>query len=96
MVYLIIKRVREKTITNKENIMKLTLKNDFHNTEITINAKNEKLSPEQVKKAQKHLCGMSDCCCSGDVGYRRQQDGFNGIEVEYDRMQNIIGAWVHQ
>lgn len=76
--------------------MIITLTNDFHNTEITLNCKNGKLSAGQVKKAQKALCGMSDCCCSGDIGYRgKQQDGIDGIEAEIDRNGNIIGAWVH-
>ena len=75
--------------------MKLTLSNDFHNTEITLNCKDDKLSAGQVKRANRELCGMSDCCCSGDIGYRGPQDGFDGIEAIYDRMGKITGAIVH-
>ena len=76
--------------------MKITLSNDFHNTEISLNVKNGQLSAGQVKRAQKVLCGLSDCRCSGDIGYRgRQQDGIDGIEAKHDRHGNIIGAFVH-
>ena len=76
--------------------MKITLANDFHNTEITLICKDGKLSAGQVKRASRTLCGVSGCCCSGDVGYRGpQQDGIDGIEVMHDRNGNVAGAWVN-
>jgi hypothetical protein len=55
----------------------LTLHNDFHNTRVDLLAKvheengnqvmewTYRLSPAQVAKANKALCGMRDCTCGG-------------------------------
>ena len=56
---------------------KITLYNDFHNTEVTllIPATGPRyLSPQQIRRARKTLCGHRDCCCSGDLGTRGPQD----------------------
>ena len=59
---------------------KITVQNDFHDTEYTFHVSNEnvnefkefgrevvevKLSSGQMKAADKALCGMSDCKCGG-------------------------------
>ena len=48
-------------------IQKITLKNDFHNTEINLRAKVTStgfyLSKRQIDKANQTLCGMTDCMC---------------------------------
>ena len=61
--------------------MKITLKNDFHNTEITLIAKNGMLSTGQVKKSKKTLCGIAGCTCGDELGTRGNQDLPEGMEV---------------
>ena len=74
---------------------KITLRNDFHNTEINLVPHDGKLSPSQVARARRTLCGIENCCCSGDLGTRGPQDGFE-LEPIYDtRLGEIIGAIVH-
>lgn len=54
--------------------MKVVLSNDFHNTTVTLLvSEGWSLSPRQRKRAQKALCGMSDCLCSGSLGARGPQ-----------------------
>lgn len=55
--------------------MKITLTNDFHNSEsiITIQ-KDGMVSQSQVKKVHKELCGIKDCTCSGQSGQRGRQE----------------------
>jgi len=80
---------------------KITLTNDFHNIEVTLRIEElegaaiGKLSANQVKKARRELCGMSDCTCSGDTGCRGNQQ----YEVEPifdDRTNAITGALVYE
>lgn len=52
--------------------MLVTLKNDFHGTAATVLP--GKLSPAQVKRIWKELCGMQDCTCSGGLGTRGPQE----------------------
>ena len=59
---------------------KVTLKNDFHNTEVNVIPKNGWLSRAQVLRVEQTLCGVSDCCCGvvrglQDVYVEEQQDG---------------------
>ena len=70
--------------------MKITLYNDFHNTSIALYAKGNKLTIGQVKKAQKELCGIAGCCCSGEFGVRGQQDW----HIELDYSQGILAGAV--
>jgi len=57
---------------------KITLKNNFHNSEIILNAKEKFeglfISEGQMKKAKKTLCGIRGCECSNDFGVRGKQD----------------------
>ncbi len=85
----------------------LVLKNDFHNSEVTLRVNHAgeievddviKLSAGQVKKAQNTLCGIDGCLCSGELGTRAgwHQLGDQEVKlsenVEYDRNGKIIGA----
>ena len=63
----------------------MKLLNDFHNTEITLRVKGDQLSSGQIKRAQKELCGISGCTCSGPTGARGVQDGFRIIGDEIVR-----------
>jgi len=77
--------------------MRITLYNDYHNTFVSLNVNGQKLSLYQVKKAWKELCGIKNCGCSGDVGYRGpQEDGVQGIEpIRNSLTGEIEGAWIH-
>ena len=71
--------------------MRITLRNDFHNSSININC--EVLShihnvatayPSlgQIKRAKRELCGIAGCTCSGDAGTRGPQALDNGKRLE--------------
>ena len=71
---------------------KLTLKNDFHNTEANfrVEANNEiklddviTLSKNQVNKAKRLLC-WKDCACSGELGTRADWHVLDGEEVKFE------------
>lgn len=51
------------------------VRNDFHNTAYTLNAKvGDRLSNRQISACRKALCGMSDCrCAEGPLGNRKPQ-----------------------
>ncbi len=49
---------------------KITLKNDFHNTEVNVVPQSGELSPRQVKRAWNTLCGIDGCTCGNDLGMR--------------------------
>jgi hypothetical protein len=54
--------------------MTITLKNDFHNTQIGLKSRHgHRLSPSQVAKARKVLCGIDGCTCGGHCGERGPQ-----------------------
>jgi hypothetical protein len=58
----------------------ITLKNDFHNTEVRVNPKNNELSASQVKHARKVLCGIEGCTCGNEAGMR----GHDNPAIEFD------------
>lgn len=58
----------------------ITLKNDFHNTEVRLNPKGGTLSASQIRRSEKVLCGIDGCTCGDAGGMRGQQD----YEVEFD------------
>jgi len=70
--------------------MKITLTNDYHNTEITLASKGDYLSAGQVVKARRTLCGVSGCTCGDDLGRRGQQD--NEIEPLIDNQTGKING----
>lgn len=74
--------------------MKITLKNDFHNTKVTLISKDGMLSEGQMKRAKRELC-CKGCMCSGEFGYRGPQE-IDGIEPIYDsRVGRVTGGLVH-
>lgn len=80
---------------------KLTLKNDFHNSEVTLNIDLEKikvgetfkLSPSQLKRSFRELCGMKDCCCGGVAGQRAKWHEIDGVEVQLEIMEDERGYY---
>ena len=77
----------------------LTLKNDFHNSEVTLRVKHIgeiaegdiiEISAGQVKKAQNALCGIDECTCSGSLGIRADWHMLDDTEVKisYSTYQN--------
>lgn len=50
--------------------MLVTLKNDFHNTEVTVRVlrRSTHLTKYQMRRVNNALCGMADCCCGGIRG----------------------------
>lgn len=56
----------------------ITLTNDFHHTSVRLvvdvdNCGHELLSPSQVKRARRTLCGVAGCTCGDVAGCRPQQ-----------------------
>ena len=59
--------------------MSTTLRNDFHNSEVTIRAeRGQELTLSQVLRARRALCGITGCTCGGNLGERGPQ----AVEVE--------------
>jgi len=66
--------------------MKVTLHNDFHDTEETIHiAEGDILSRARVRRIHDSLCGSDTCCCSGAIGMRGHQEGLSaaGLIIEH-------------
>jgi len=67
--------------------MIITLKNNFHGTEVRLLPRNGRLSPAQMRKAHRVLCGLSECKCGGIRGpqeYDVEGDGEGGAIVEWN------------
>lgn len=71
--------------------MTITLKNDFHNTEVLLRAEvlshihhtaTAYLTTGQIKRAKRELCGIAGCTCSGEAGTRGPQMLDNGKRLE--------------
>jgi hypothetical protein len=43
--------------------MKVTFFHGSHNTDVTVYAKDGELTPRQIVKVERELCGMADCSC---------------------------------
>ena len=74
----------------------VTLRNDFHNTSVTIRCDTLshihhtvtiRPSRSQIERARKSLCGISGCECSGCMGTRGRQT-HNGklLEIDFGRL----------
>jgi hypothetical protein len=63
---------------------KITFKNDYHSTEINLHVKGDTLTRSQMRRVNKELCGMSDCCC-GDIR------GHHDFEYEPTQAKDIDG-----
>ena len=71
--------------------MRITLKNDFHNTSVDLNCKVLHRSddtgvayptPSQLQRSRRKLCGIRDCFCSDDAGTRGRQQLPNGKRLD--------------
>jgi len=68
----------------------ITLRNDFHNTEIRLRADvGDELTSAQIKRARNALCGIEGCTCSGDAGQRGKQDGFELVPERQDTLRAV-------
>lgn len=58
--------------------MKITIYNEFHNTEAAVQVTTlpATLSPSQVRRVRRKLCGIEGCTCGGDLSERGGQDVF--------------------
>lgn len=55
--------------------MMIELRNDFHNSHVFLDVTEGKpLSYGQIKKAERRLCGVKGCTCSGELGTRGPQE----------------------
>jgi hypothetical protein len=72
--------------------MLVTLKNDFHNTEVRLSCDLLSHDPyrytiyptiSQIERAKRALCPVADCQCSGDCGTRGPQE-HNGKRLIVD------------
>ena len=70
--------------------MSITIRNDFHNTEITMHPRNGCLSARQMARAKRALCGIDRCQCSGDAGERGRQVGGWTMEPNTDGSARIV------
>ena len=67
---------------SREDATMITLTNDFHNTEYNLRANlGDELSPSQIRRSRKALCGVSGCTCGGPLGERG--DTHYGEEIGY-------------
>ena len=63
----------------------ITLKNNFHGTSVNLRPRNGRLSPAQMRRARRVLCGPSDCQCGGIRGpqeYELEPEPGGGARVE--------------
>jgi len=66
---------------------KITLENDFHASSCVVMVDERgRISESAYKRANKLLCGVSDCCCGG---INRA-----GVEVRMDGWPRIIGGYI--
>ena len=69
--------------------IKITIVNPFHNTEtfVRVGSTWTQLSQSQMRRVQKVLCGMKDCCCGGAINAYDTR----GEHVSFDIVQDIYG-----
>lgn len=74
--------------------MKITLKNDFHNSEVSIRQRkiaegrflgNYLITRSQALRSRRILCGVSDCTCGGNFGERMRGCPIIVENEDYDR-----------
>ncbi len=71
--------------------MRITIRNDYHNTETGINVYTGKVYADKARKfVKRKLCANPHCTCSDDFGRRGPQpypqvmfDGFRVAEILY-------------
>jgi hypothetical protein len=52
----------------------ITFLNDFHYTDVTINIKGDTLTPSQIKRIKRILCGIKGCTCGTIRGPQLSND----------------------
>lgn len=52
---------------------KITLTNDFHNSEVTLQLRSAFPSTSQVRRSWRVLCGIKGCTCGDIMGMRGPQ-----------------------
>lgn len=61
----------------------ITIRNDFHDTAARIRAAiGDTLTPSQVKRCRKALCGIEGCTCGGPLSERGPQHDDRGREFD--------------
>jgi len=72
--------------------IKVKLTNDFHGTECFVLASADgELSHSQIKRAQRKLCGISDCTCGDVAGCRPcQVEQISQERYEADNRYKLI------
>ena len=63
--------------------MKITLRNNFHESKVVLISRGDQLSAGQIRKAKKILCGHEECTCSGILGTRGPQE----VDI------NVVQGW---
>lgn len=63
--------------------MKITLHNNFHNTEANLIVKNDsgKVSARSYNSALNKLCGMDDCCCLTVTGISTTHPDYKNCNI---------------
>jgi hypothetical protein len=77
--------------------MRVTIKNDYHNTTVVVVSRGRILSPSQIKRARRILCGVAGCTCGDFMGARGPQElpvGVEEIVLSLDRDGKIWGKLV--
>lgn len=67
--------------------MLATLRNDFHNSRTTVRYRDgQPLSPRQIRRAARRLCGMAGCECSCLLGTRGEQE----VDIDSDGNDTFV------
>jgi len=64
----------------------IEIRNDFHNVAARVRIRRlpARLSPAQIARVRRILCGVSGCTCGGALGERGRQD----IEIDGNKLCN--------
>jgi hypothetical protein len=67
-----------------------TIRNDFHGTSATVRVgESGLLSPGQIKRVRKALCGIDGCTCGGPLSERGPQE----CAVEFAGCRNWVDVY---
>lgn len=62
-------------------IATITLRNDFHNTEVNTRIRDTRLTRRQLDRIRRSLCGIKGCTCGDSLGSRGPQDDPESVEL---------------
>lgn len=76
----------------------ITVRNDFHCTEVRVRANiGDTLTESQVKRCRRKLCGIKGCSCTWScLGDRGPQNGFYVIPIEPYAVQLVSTSSVER